>query len=97
MRRSSPHFDSRTAPGGRKVASLLFSLFLPPSRLPCLYCSALPFLLIPRKEELLKSFPKPNATEPRRYPTVTQRTLHSSFLGGGVVSDGAEEKGWAAG
>lgn len=54
------------APGWRKVASLLFSLFLPSFRLPCLHWSFLFFfLLIPRKGELLKSFPpqKLNRTE----------------------------------
>lgn len=68
MRRSTPHFDSRMAPGERKVASLLFSLFLLSFRLPCLHCGCFFFLLIPRKRELLKSFPKLNLTERYQAP-----------------------------
>lgn len=60
VRRSNPHFDSHMAPGERKVASLLFSLFLPSFRLPCLYCSCFFFfLLIPKKGRITEIRPPP--------------------------------------
>lgn len=80
MRRSNPHFDSCMAPGERKVASLLFSLFLPSFRLPRLYCSSFFFLLMPRKGELLKSFPKPILTEHYQAPVRTTYSTRPLFV-----------------